>query len=105
MESLFVLEKLCKKFRKFYTRKISEIFSENFVLEKMLKNAENFVIKLPGWNRQKILKVGVSLCGTFYVPGQVKKNGTASVPLLDSLENLAFNGFYFCIRDMYRSLF
>ena len=35
-----------------------------FVLEKMLKNAENFVIKLPGWNRQKILKVGVCLGGT-----------------------------------------
>ena len=52
---------------------------ENFILEKMLKNAENFVIKLPGRNRQKILKVGVSLGGTWNVPGQVKERGEASL--------------------------
>ena len=58
MESLFVLEKSAKKCRKFCnamrfcTRKFLKIFSENFV------------IKLPGWNYQKILKVGVSLGGT-----------------------------------------
>lgn len=52
-------------FGKFCTRIFSEIFSENFV------------IKLPGWNRQKILKVGVSLGGTLYVPAWVKEKGEA----------------------------
>lgn len=55
---------------------------ENFVLEKSCKNVENFVIKLPGWNSQKILKVGVSLGGTLNVPGQVKEKRDIYCPSL-----------------------
>lgn len=80
-------------FGKFCTRIFSEIFSENFV------------IKLPGWNRQKILKVGVSLGGTWNVPRQPKEKRDKRPSVLDSFKNLAFYCLYFCIRHRYRSLF
>ena len=84
---------------------------ENFVLEKMLKNAENFILENSCKNFRKfcnqVARVESSEnseggCIPWWDmkrPRAVKKRGTYTVPLLDSLENLAFNGFYFCIRD------